>query len=270
MTTLIEHRYVVIPPVALPGGGTGSMTVELSLVDENHVPIPTVLVSNQAVVYGLGVHVVTSEAIALPVATQDSVMSEPTLYHVRVDDGGTTPWETYVQVPMGDGTPLSWAEFLGLAEPTNSITVRLPPDPTDEDDGLLVGTSGGAYVLLTAAPGNLPAVPVDAEDGWVISLSGDPLGPAWSDPPSSGLADAPLTGGPYGREGGAWADISGFTTAAEAAAAAPVQSVAGRTGAVTLSASDVPGALTAPPADGKYYALRNGAWVDITNKIIDP
>jgi len=45
-----------------------------------------------------------------------------------------------------------------------------------------------------------------------------------------------------------------YTTAAEAAAAAPVQSVAGRTGAVTIAASDVSGLGTAATTNATAYA----------------
>ncbi len=31
-----------------------------------------------------------------------------------------------------------------------------------------------------------------------------------------------------------------------------------------------PFGVSAPPSDDRYYAYRNGGWVDITNKIVDP
>jgi hypothetical protein len=38
-----------------------------------------------------------------------------------------------------------------------------------------------------------------------------------------------------------------------------------------LTASDLPsGGITAPPSDGNYYAFKDGDWVDITKKIINP
>jgi len=39
---------------------------------------------------------------------------------------------------------------------------------------------------------------------------------------------------------------------------------------VEADISDLGAYLIAPPSDGKYYAYKDGAWVDITNKIINP
>ena len=61
--------------------------------------------------------------------------------------------------------------------------------------------------------------------------------------------------------------ITGFSTAA--AAAAPVQSVAGRTGTITLTNADVSGlgsmaTVNDATSDGNQYARKNGAWVTVS------
>jgi len=56
-------------------------------------------------------------------------------------------------------------------------------------------------------------------------------------PFGTGLADAPSTGGPYGRQSNAWVEVTGGGTGA-------VSSVNGKTGSVTIDSSDVGAAPT--------------------------
>jgi hypothetical protein len=66
----------------------------------------------------------------------------------------------------------------------------------------------------------------------------------------------------------AFVKAQGYTTAAAASTAAPVQSVFGRTGAVTLASSDVTTALGYTPADNAKLAQANGiATLDATGKL---
>ena len=87
-----------------------------------------------------------------------------------------------IQIPDGT-TTLALQDMLNLSDPVD------PADPT--------------YARLLPDPAALP-------DGtWITTLSGEWIGT--DAPPGSGIPDAPLTDGPYGRQAGGWVEAVGPT-----------------------------------------------------------
>jgi hypothetical protein len=106
-----------------------------------------------------------------------------------------------------------------------------------------IGLTGDDNLHVKVSPDGATfydALDIAAANGAVSFL----LPPAHPSPPPSDTSSASATT--------AWVAAKGFVSAAAAAAAAPVQSVAGRTGAVTLSVTDVSGAapLSSPTLTG--------------------
>jgi hypothetical protein len=152
------------------------MEVLLSLVDATGTAIPASDASNTGVVHGLGVHVVTDQQIDLELSTQ-AELTETTYYRVVVRQG-RDEWRRDVQIPAGDGSPLTWAQFLAFADPVTAglawANRLLPTGATDRQvatydaaTGLWVpedqsGGGGGVSEdeenLLTVGTDDLPFV----------------------------------------------------------------------------------------------------------------
>ena len=146
-------RIVQIPPVAAPGaqGGTGRMEVLLSLVDSTGTAIPASDAANTGIVHGLGVHVVTDQQYDLELSTQ-AELTETTYYRVVVRQG-RDEWRRDVQIPAGDGSALTWAQFLMFEDPVTAqlawASRLLPSDATD-----------GQFAVYDAATQTWPATTV--------------------------------------------------------------------------------------------------------------
>src|SRR5574343_1195239 len=188
-------RTVLIPAAFLPGSGLepSRADITIQLVDRRTgSPVPASSLLNAHLFVCEKRLTVTDEAVTLPLATQSEINGE-TYYQVTVRQNGDT-WTKRVAVPATDGSDLTWAEFVGLTAPVSPASGRLLPDPALLPDGKWVTT-------------------VDHE--WI----------ATDVPPGSGIPDAPLTGGPFGRQGGEWVEAVG-----PAGATGP-QGPAGATGA---------------------------------------
>lgn len=189
-------------------------------------------------------------------------------------------------------------EAAGIAVGATAVLhLNLGADVPPMDAAPLVAVAAGAWAKVTLGPGLaitagvldiagdgsgyvLPAATAELRGGVTVganlTLTGDTisLGKAnvlgalgFTPVDSEGAASAAPVQSVAGRTGLVTlgtADISGFTAAA--AAAAPVQSVAGRTGAVTLSAGDVAG-LSKVATSGSYNDLADtppgGGGIDI-------
>jgi hypothetical protein len=143
-------RIVQIPPVAAPGaqGGTGRMEVLLSLVDATGTAIPASDAANTGIVHGLGVHVVTDQQYDLELSTQ-AELTETTYYRVVIRQG-RDEWRRDVQIPAGDGLPLTWAQFLAFEDPVTAGLAwanRLLP----------TGATDGQFAVYDAATDTWPA-----------------------------------------------------------------------------------------------------------------
>ena len=158
-------RIIQIPPVAAPGaqGGTGRMEVLLSLVDATGTAIPASDASNTGVVHGLGVHVVTDQQYDLGLSTQ-AELTETTYYRVVVRQG-RDEWRRDVQIPAGDGSVLTWAQFLGLSDPvTGGLAWAARLLPTGATDGQFATYDGATeqWVAETVLSGLTKIAVVDA------------------------------------------------------------------------------------------------------------
>jgi len=168
-------RIVQIPPVAAPGsqGGTVHMEVLLSLVDATGTAIPASDASNTGIVHGLGVHVVTDQQYDLELSTQ-AELTETTYYRVVVRQG-RDEWRRDVQIPAGDGSALTWAQFLAFEDPVTAnlawASRLLPTGATDQQVAVWDAATGvwipadqsgaiAANVVVAFTPSNYtPATP---------------------------------------------------------------------------------------------------------------
>jgi hypothetical protein len=108
------------------------------------------------------------------IATTDAAA---TCYLVTVSAPGRRTAEHCVQLADTDAVQ----ELAALSEaatipPGSVLGQRLPPDPSDAADGLLVGTLGGGYVLSAAPPdsGTVTSVAISGADGLEVD-SGSPI-----------------------------------------------------------------------------------------------
>lgn len=149
-------RIVQIPPVAAPGaqGGTGRMEVLLTLVDATGTAIPASDASNTGIVHGLGVHVVTDQQYDLELSTQ-AELTETTYYRVVVRQG-RDEWRRDVQIPTGDGSPLTWAQLLAFEDPVTAGLAwasRLLPASATDGQFAAYDAATGLWEASTVAPG---------------------------------------------------------------------------------------------------------------------
>ena len=175
----------------------------------------------------------------------------------------------HVDLAMAGAPPMDSAALLGVTDGAfREVTLGLGLELVD---GVLQSAGGGSgYTLIPATSKALGGVIVGStltvsKDG-TLSLSSGNVTTALGFTPvdaASAAAAAPVqsVAGRTGVVTLGTADISGFTAAA--AAAAPVQSVAGRTGVVTLGTADISGftAAAAAAAPVQSVAGRTGAVV---------
>jgi hypothetical protein len=157
------------------------MEVMLSLVDATGTAIPASDASNTGIVHGLGVHVVTDQQYDLELSTQ-AELTETTYYRVMVRQG-RDEWRRDVQIPTGDGSPLTWAQFLAFEDPVTAglawASRLLPSDATDGQFAAYDAATG-LWEALTVAPGAGLGVGDDAAllgsaaatDGQVLTADG--------------------------------------------------------------------------------------------------
>lgn len=119
-------------------------------------------------------------ALTLPLLAQPLLGfpgAEASWYEITLSVEGRSVFETWrVQVPANG--PVALADLVGAAglTPGDVLAGRLLPPADDVPDGWSLSVQDGVAV-------------------WV------------SVPPGSGVPEAPLVGGPFGRQGGAWAPI---------------------------------------------------------------
>jgi hypothetical protein len=135
-----------------------------------------------------------------------------------------------------------------------------------------VAESTNLYFTSARASAAAPVQTVAGRTGAVVLAVADVSGAApLASPALTGTPTAPTTVTSDNSTliaTTAFVKAQGYTTAAAASAAAPVQSVFGRTGAVTLASSDVTTALGYTPADNAKLAQANGiATLDASGKL---
>lgn len=180
--------------------------------------------------------VIPDEELTLDVASDQEDASMDAADVVRTGGGGTTDYTYLTNKPQINGVTLNGdlsGNDLGLADATDI--------PTKVSD--LTNDSG--FVDAEDAADAAPVQSVNGKTGAVV-LSASDVGAGTYSKPSGGIPASDLASGVIPTVPTKTSDLtndSGFVNAAGAAAAAPVSSVNGQTGAVTLtipsSASDV-------------------------------
>jgi hypothetical protein len=165
------------------------MEVLLSLVDATGTAIPASDASNTGIVHGLGVHVVSDQQIDLELSTQ-AELTETTYYRVVVRQG-RDEWRRDVQIPAGDGSPLTWAQFLAFEDPVTANLAwanRLLPSGATDGQFAAYDAATGLWEPISVAPGSGLGAGDDAAllgsaaatDGQVLTADGVG-GAAWED-----------------------------------------------------------------------------------------
>lgn len=177
----LAARDVVIPPVSAPGGSAGRMEAIIALVDAAGNPIPSADTGNTTLVNGSATIAVTSTPVTITLATQDE-LAGTTYYAVTVRQG-SRQWTRRVQVPAGDGSDLTWAQFLELGAPVDAADLwsgRLLPGG-GADAACLAKASAADYDVEWVAcgaggagTGTVTSVAVSGSDGIQVD-SGSPV-----------------------------------------------------------------------------------------------
>ena len=157
-----------------------------------------------------------------------------------VNVGGTTPLQS-----------VEWGEILGTLGDQSDLATAL-------NSKLEITDAEASFYPLTGNPSNFltsAALSGYATESWVSAgfypLTGNP---------SNFIDASALTG--YATQ--SWVTSQGYLTSA------PVTSVAGKTGAVTLAAGDISGLGTLAtvndaPSDGSQYARKDGGWAVVSS-----
>jgi len=155
------------------------------------------------------------------------------------------------------GGPVFYRVRIDAGQARLDQTITLPDGAADLPDLLPPGSVWARDATLAQIL--LPSAPAGAAAGWGLILSGTPLAPAWSAAAGGGGCStlACLLDGPAGY--GTAGQVATSTGAGWqwSAAGGAVTSVAGRTGAVTLSVADISGLAT---------VATTGAYSDLTGR----
>lgn len=172
----MSRRDLLIPPLTDTDGQPVSVTIGVSLVDVNHAPVIGYTLS-EGVIEPF-TQAADEDGTTLALVPQSEIYGE-CYYQIHLVSAHRRATH-YVQIPDGIA-PIALQDLLSLGDPvTPAAYDRLLPDPAALDDGLWLTTDGGAWAVTDATP--------------------------------SGIPDAPLTAGPYGRQGGAWVAVANPVT----------------------------------------------------------
>ena len=183
--------------------------------------------ANKTLTVGTGLSYTPTQNITISYNASNHMHGEVLTY-----DSGTGVLTVDINNHTGSGTYAAWVVNVGGVTPATSVAW-----------GAITGTLGSQTDLATALNSKLE---VSTAASTYQTLSGMS---SYLTTSAAAASYYPLTGNP-----------SGFLTSA------PVTSVAGRTGAITLSNTDISGLGTIStvndaPSDGSTYGRNNGAWV---------
>lgn len=183
--------------------------------------------ANKTLTVGTGLSYTPTQNITISYNASNHMHGEVLTY-----DSGTGVLTVDINNHTGSGTYAAWVVNVGGVTPATSVAW-----------GAITGTLGSQTDLATALNSKLE---VSTAASTYQTLSGMS---SYLTTSAAAASYYPLTGNP-----------SGFLTSA------PVTSVAGRTGAITLSNTDISGLGTMStvndsPSDSQTYGRNNGAWV---------
>lgn len=171
----MTRRAVLIPPLVQAGGAAAAATIRATLVDADQRPLLG-YTDAEGIIEAVTVEA-DPDGTTLTLTPQSDIYGESWWQITLASQGFRTTYTA--QVPAGE-IPIPLADLIILpdpVDPADPISERLLPVPDSLEDGLVLATRDGVWIL-TDTP------------------SGD------------GIPDAPLTDGPYGRQGGAWVDVA--------------------------------------------------------------
>ena len=173
---------VRIPPVYDGAGVQVDATVDVRLITADGKPCIAFNATELATEY---------QAVALPAAEPDglTIALAPT---------------AALALPSGSAT---WYQItLRTRHRAEIYLVQVADSPAVQELSDLAAAA--AIDPADIAAGRLLPDPTDVPDDWTLSVDGGV--PVWvSVPPVSGVPEAPLTGGPYGRQAAAWIEAVG-------------------------------------------------------------
>lgn len=168
----MSRRSILIPALTDTDGQPAAVTIGVSLVDANRTPLIGYTV-DAGVIEPFSVSA-DPDGTELTLVPQSEIHGE-TYYQIALVSAHRRAVHL-IQVPSGTD-PIALQDLLILADPVEPADyARLLPDATTLEDGLWLTTSDGAWAATNATP--------------------------------SGVPDAPLTDGPYGRQSGAWVTVA--------------------------------------------------------------
>lgn len=173
----MSRRDVLIPPFVDAGGDPVVVSVSVGLVNAFGVPVAGYTTTESV----LDAAVVTTDdtGATLSLVPQSEIYGETWW---KIDLTSTRLHVSHcIQVPDG-ASPIPLVDLINLAllvNPADPFSERLLPSPDGAADGLVAVTQSGAWTLAAAPSGS-----------------------------GSGVPDALLTGGPYGRQTGAWVAVA--------------------------------------------------------------
>lgn len=175
----MSRRDILIPPLTDADGQTAAVTIGVGLIDAAGAPLIG-YTTDEGIIEPFTV-TADDEGTTLALVPQSEIYGE-TYYQLNLASAHRRASHRF-QVPAGD-TAIPLQDLLALADPVDPgdpLYARLLPDPTALPDGK-----------------------------WVTTLNHEWIGT--DAPPGSGVPEAPLTGLLYGRQGGAWVDLTGALT----------------------------------------------------------
>lgn len=172
----MSRRTILIPPLTDAVGQPVAVSISVYLLNAAGAPMVG-YTATEGLIEPFTV-AADPDGTSLFLVPQSEIYGET---YYQIDIGGAHRRASHrIQVPAGT-EPIVLQDLLILSDPVDPADptyARLLPDPTGLDDDQWVTTHDGA---------------------WVIA----------DEPPGSGIPDAPLTGGPYGRQAGAWIEAVG-------------------------------------------------------------
>lgn len=168
----MSRRDILIPPLTATDGTPTTVAIGVGLVGPTGAPLIG-YTATEGVIEPVVV-AAAAEGTILALVPQSEIYGE-CYYQLDLQSAHRRATHRF-QVPDG-ADPIALQDLLILADPVAPATYDLLlPDPSALADGLWLTTADGAWAVTDATP--------------------------------SGLPDAPLTDGPYGRQAGAWITVA--------------------------------------------------------------
>lgn len=241
---VVGQHYLTAAPVASVNGRTGAVTLAygdvpgdaplLSPAFSGVPSVPTAAAGTSTTQAASTAFVAGAVAAASGTAGVSSVNARTGPVTLALSD---IPGVAPLASPALTGTPSAPTAIVGTATAQLATTAYV---------------LGQGFVTSAQAAAAAPVRTVAGRAGAVVVAVGDVSGAApLASPALTGTPSAPTAAAGPGTTQlatTAYVQGQGYQTATQAAAAAPVQSVSGRTGAVTLAVADVAGAFAASSA----------------------